>query len=269
MGVLNVTPDSFSDGGCFSNTETAVACALKMLDNGAEIIDIGGESTRPGAEEISPSEELQRVVPVIQTLRKKAPKCIISIDTRKSEVALRAIEAGADIINDISGLQYSKDMAKVAAETNAGLIIMHMRGTPQSMQSSENLEYGDIVEEVKGFLLEATKKAIAAGVAKTNIMLDPGIGFSKNTKQNLEILGNIGSFKELGFPILVGASRKSFIGEVLNEKNPKDRIWGTAGVMAWLSLNNTEIIRVHDIKEMHQVIQLFNECKSYQKEGIE
>jgi dihydropteroate synthase len=263
MGIVNVTPDSFSDGGSFLYTETAVAHGLKLLEEGADIIDIGGESTRPGAAAVEVEEEISRIVPVIRELKRKNPDCIISADTRKAEVAAAAAAAGADIINDITGLQHSSAIAAIAAEHDTGLILMHMRGTPETMQSAENLKYDDVVKEVSEFLLQAVKKALDYGVKRKNIVLDPGIGFSKTPEQNLELIGRIGELKALGFPVLAGHSRKSFIGAILGRKNPEDRIFGTAGVTAFLTRHRVEIIRVHDVRAMKDVVTMFSRCTEY------
>ena len=263
MGILNVTPDSFSDGGKYVQHGTAVDHALMMIDNGADIIDVGGESTRPSAAEISVETEIERIVPVISELRKARPDIIISADTRKSRVAAAAVEAGADIINDISGLQFSPDMAKTAAEKNAGLIIMHMRGIPADMQDSKNLIYSDLLGEISNFLKNAAEKAIKAGVHRESIIIDPGLGFSKGPEQNMEICGKIDRIAELGFPVLAGHSRKSFIGNMLNEPDPAERIWGSAGVTAWLALKGAGILRVHDVKETFQLLKTLEKCKSY------
>lgn len=260
MGIVNVTPDSFSDGGEFYRPEHAIEHALQLLADGAEIIDIGGESTRPGADELSVEEESSRVVPVIAGLKKSAPDCIISIDTRKSGVAEAALEAGADIVNDVSGLQYSPDMADLAARYGAKLVLMHMRGTPENMQSPENLQYDDVVEEVVNFLVDAADKAISAGVRRENIIIDPGIGFSKTVEQNFALLNRVDQFKATGYEVLVGPSRKSFIGKTLDIVEPKERIWGTAGAVAYLAWRKVDIIRVHDVKEMYHVVNIFERC---------
>jgi len=265
MGIVNVTPDSFSDGGRCFNSETAVAHGLKLLEEGADIIDIGGESTRPGAAAVCPEEEISRIVPVIRELKRKHPDCIISADTRKAAVAKAAAEAGADIINDVAGLQYSPAIAAIAAEYDTGLILMHMRGTPETMQSAENLKYGDVVKEVSEFLLQAVEKALEYGVKRENIVIDPGIGFSKTPEQNLELIGRIGEIKALGFPVLAGHSRKSFIGTVLGRKTPEDRLWGTAGVTAFLAMRRAEIIRVHDVRAMKDVVTMFSRCAEHIK----
>lgn len=252
MGILNVTPDSFSDGSQFLNHEKAIDHALEMFESGADIIDIGGESTRPGATEVSIEEEINRVIPVLSKLKSIKPDMIISIDTTKKQVVEVALKEGADIINDISGLQFNPQIAKLAAEHKAGLILMHMRGTPATMNSLR--EYDDLICEIRKFLENAAKIAIDAGVAQDHIMLDPGIGFAKNSTQNIEIMQKINSFSDLGYPLLVGPSRKSFIGEILKESEPNKRIWGTAGAIAWLAIKKVDFIRVHDVREMHDVI---------------
>lgn len=265
MGIVNVTPDSFSDGGEYWAPEKAVEHALELLDDGAGIIDIGGESTRPGADFVSVEQEIDRVVPVIRGLKNIRPDCVISLDTRKSEVARAGLEAGADIINDISGLAFSPDMAQVVAEYNAGLVIMHMRGTPETMQDPTNLEYKDVVVEVKDALERLADSALVAGVAADRIILDPGIGFSKNLEQNLDLLANIDKIKETGYPVLVGPSRKSFIGGALNITSPTERKWGTAGAVAFLAMKQIDIIRVHDVREMREALQIFELCLSRQR----
>ena len=214
MGILNVTPDSFSDGGRFHDSELAVEKALEMLDSGADVIDIGGESTRPGSKPVSIDEEIMRVVPAISALKKAHPECVVSVDTMKLETAKAALDAGADIINDVTGLRNAPEIANLAAEKGAGLILMHMRGTPATMKSLTS--YDDVVSEVSNALLTSAKIAESAGVPHENIMLDPGLGFAKNTVQNLEILRRVREFRELGYPLLVGPSRKSFIGDVLS-----------------------------------------------------
>lgn len=260
MGIVNVTPDSFSDGGEYNRPEQAVKHALGLLNSGADIIDIGGESTRPGADLISDSDEMLRVVPVISGLKEVAPDCVISIDTRKYAVAEAALKAGADIINDVSGLQYSPLLAELAAAYGAKLVLMHMRGTPDDMQSSENLVYDDVVAETLDFLSLAADRAIAAGVARKDIIIDPGIGFSKTTEQNFDLLGRIDEFVASGFEVLVGPSRKSFIGKTLGIDNPGDRVFGTAGAVAFLAQVGVDIVRVHDVPEMRQMLDIFERC---------
>lgn len=258
MGILNVTPDSFSDGSKFIDPKQAVDHALKMHEAGAEIIDIGGESTRPGAPEVLPEEEIKRVIPILAKLKSAVPEMVISIDTTKAEVAEIALKEGADIINDISGLQYDVNIANIAAEYNAGLILMHLRGTPANMK--ELCHYNDLVGEIKEFLQDAAGKAIKAGVPKDNIILDPGIGFAKNHQQNIEIISRITDFEDLGCPLLVGPSRKSFIGEILTEPVPEKRIWGTAAVVAYLAMKKVAFIRVHDVEQMQDVVKVIHAC---------
>ena len=259
MGILNVTPDSFSDGGCFVDTEKAVSHALQMLKDGADVIDVGGESTRPGAPAVSVQEELDRVLPVIREIRNASKDAIISIDTTKPEVARSAIEAGADILNDVSGLKFNPEIANVAAEFNSGLILMHMRGNPATMQTMCN--YKDLITEISEELEVSANSALSRGVPKENIMLDPGIGFAKNAEQNIEIMKNIAKFAKLGYPLLVGPSRKSFIGHIINESDPSKRIWGTGGAVAVLAVNKVDLIRVHDVKEMHDLLKVFDQCR--------
>lgn len=262
MGILNVTPDSFSDGGQWIKPQRAIEHAVAMLADGAQIIDVGGESTRPGAECIPVEEEISRVVPVIAGLTKLKPHCIISIDTRKRAVAKAALQAGATMLNDISGLEFSADIANVAAEYDASLVIMHMRGTPDTMQNPENLVYTDVVDDVCRFLENAATKAMKAGIETNKIIVDPGIGFSKNYEQNIELLVNINKIKALGYQVLVGPSRKAFIGQALNIAEPESRKWGTAGVIAYLATQNIDIIRVHDVREIAEMLQMFDLCWS-------
>ena len=259
VGILNVTPDSFSDGSLYLSPEKAVKHAIEMLDNGADIIDIGGESTRPGSKPVSTDEEISRVVPVIAELRKKRPLSVISVDTCKSEVAEEALKAGTDIINDIGGLRDSRKMAEVAAKSGAGLILMHMRGTPETMQSLT--EYGNLISDIISSLENSIKMAESAGIEGDHIVIDPGIGFAKTTGQNLEILKNMDKFVELGYPLLLGPSRKSFIGTVLDRKEPAERIFGTAGVVAWLAMKSVDFVRVHDVREMSDVLKIIESIK--------
>lgn len=268
MGVVNVTPDSFSDGGKFLVSHDAVARALTLLEDGATIIDVGGESTRPGAIPVSIDEEIARTKPVIEKLKKAAPDCLISIDTRNAGTAEEAMKAGADIINDISGLGYDDEIASVAAAWNAGLILMHMRGVPSNMQSPENLRYQDVIAEVKDFLVNAVEKALAKGVKRDNIVIDPGIGlFSKDINSNHRLLFEIEKLKELGLPMLVGPCRKKFIGEVLNIDAPEERLFGTIGVAVHLAEAEVEILRLHEIKPFREALTMFLWCKHYSGEN--
>ncbi len=253
MGILNVTPDSFFDGGKYIDTDRAVERALEMEKEGANIIDIGGESTRPFSEPVPLDEELKRVIPVIEKIRKKSD-IPISIDTRKSKVAEEALKRGANIVNDISGLRDDPEMVNVIKKFNAGCIIMHIRGTPKTMQ--ENPYYEDTVKEIKQELLERVNIALKTGIEKERIVIDPGIGFGKRVIDNLIILKDIDKFKELGFPLLIGHSRKSFIGKVLGKENPEERLAGTLAVSSYLYLKKVDILRVHDVKETREVFKI-------------
>lgn len=250
MGILNVTPDSFSDGGLFNTTSAALAQAQAMVDAGADIIDIGGQSTRPGAEQITLTEELDRVLSVLQVIRPKIT-IPISVDTTRAEVAQAAVEAGADIVNDISGGTYDPEMLPTVAKLDVPIMLMHIRGTPQTMQ--QHTDYQDLMGEIYSFLSQQIKAAITAGIQQENIIIDPGIGFAKNYDQNLEIIRSLPTFKTLKCPILVGASRKSFIGKILNQPEPKARVWGTAAACCAAIFNGADILRVHDVAEMRDV----------------
>jgi len=254
MGVLNVTPDSFSDGGDYYTIESALAQAENMVKSGVDIIDIGGQSTRPGAAEISSEEEIDRVIPVVKILRQKAEifgSVPISVDTTRAQVAKSAVEAGADIINDISAATFDSEMLSTVAHLKVPIILMHIRGTPQTMQKLT--DYRDLIGEIREFLETRIAEAVAAGIDKSHIILDPGIGFAKNYSQNLEILQQLAKFRGLDCPILVGVSRKSFIGHILNQPLAKQRIWGTAAACTGAIANSADILRVHDVREMHDV----------------
>jgi len=253
MGILNVTPDSFSDGGLFLNGSSAVERALRMEAEGADIIDIGGESTRPGSEPVSLDEELQRTIPVIEALsgRLSIP---ISIDTYKSEVARRAIEAGAAMVNDISGLRFDPEMAPVLSQYDIALVLMHIKGTPRNMQ--ENPVYSDLFSEITDYLREGIETATESGIAEERIVIDPGIGFGKTLEHNLRIINNLDRLSPLGRPVLVGASRKSFIGKVLNNAPVSERLEGTAAAVAVSVMKGAGIVRVHDVKEMVRVVRV-------------
>jgi dihydropteroate synthase len=249
MGILNVTPDSFSDGNRFFTLAGAVERALEMEGEGADIIDIGGESTRPNAPAVSLEEELSRVVPVLEALAGKL-KVPVSVDTYKAGVARAALAAGAEIVNDVSGLRFDPAMAQTVARADAGVVIMHTRGTPDRMQS--DTQYADLVAEVKQYLLESLALAWDAGIHPSRIALDPGIGFGKSVQGNLELIRRLPEFLALGHPILVGTSRKSFIGTVL-DSGGRDRIFGTAATVAVSILNGASIVRVHDVAAMRDV----------------
>lgn len=252
MGVLNITPDSFSDGGQFLDPEKALDHAYYLTESGADILDIGGESSRPGSEGISVDEEIERVIPIIKKLAKKL-KIPVSIDTVKSEVAERAFDAGASILNDISALRMDEKMAGLAAQNNALVILMHMRGNPAEMQ--KNTEYDDIIGEISDFLSESALKAIQKGIKREKIIIDPGIGFGKSAEGNLVLLKNLDKFLELGYPVLVGASRKSFIGKALDL--PLDqRLEGSVAAACYAVLNGADIVRVHDVVETRRAITI-------------
>jgi len=252
MGILNVTPDSFSDGGKFDRVDTAIEQAVKMVAEGAEIIDIGGESSRPGAEPVSLTEELDRVIPVIENLRENSD-IIISIDTYKSNVAEKALNAGANIINDISGMQFDSKMVEVASKYDVPIIIMHMLGNPQNMQKDPL--YKDVTTEIISFFEGRIKYCVDNGIDRNNIIVDPGIGFGKTVEHNFTIIRDLKKFESLNCPILVGPSRKSFIGTTLNL--PVDqRVEGTAAAVTASIINGANIIRVHDVEEMNRVIKI-------------
>jgi dihydropteroate synthase len=249
MGILNVTPDSFSDGGLFVNVESAVEHANKMIEDGADIIDIGGESTRPGAEAIPIDVELDRVIPAIATLSKSANICI-SIDTYKSSVAKIALDNGACMVNDISAMS-DPDMAETVAKAGAPIILMHKKGTPKDMQIAPH--YDSLIAEITQYLQNKVLMAEKSGISADKIIIDPGIGFGKTVAHNLEILRRLGEFKSLGKPILIGASRKSFIGKILNAK-PQGRIFGTVSSCVLAAQSGVKIVRVHDVKEVREAL---------------
>ena len=250
MGVLNVTPDSFSDGGLFFDKEKAIAHGIRMVEEGADIIDIGGESTRPGSKPIDLEEELRRIIPVIESLSKKV-EVPISIDTYKSAVAQRAIEAGAEIINDISGLRFDPNLAQVAARENTPLVLMHIRGTPETMQ--KDIYYESLFSEILHYLKGSIQMAESAGVDPQQIIVDPGIGFGKTAEDNLLLIKNLFEFRTLGKPILLGTSRKSFIGKILNEA-AGGRMEGTLSSTAIGVLNGAHLIRSHDVLQAKKAI---------------
>lgn len=253
MGVLNVTPDSFSDGGLYSDVESAVAQGLMLARTDADIIDIGGESTRPGATPTAPAEQKKRILPVIRRLIDQAPKVAISIDTRSAEVAAAAIELGAHIINDISSLRHDPQMPEAAANSGAGVVLMHMLGTPETMQ--QRPRYTDVVAEVVEFLRERVDFAEASGVARERIAVDPGIGFGKLLNHNLELLANVGRIGELGLPVLIGPSRKRFIGD-LTGAPVNERLSGTLAACVMAAIGGASIVRVHNPGPIRQAIKV-------------
>ena len=257
MGVLNVTPDSFSDGGLWFDRDAAVAHALEMVEQGADIIDVGGESTRPGAQQVTESEELRRVLPVVEAVASRG-SVPISIDTRKASVARAAVEAGASIVNDTGGEDADPHMGAVAAETGAAVVFMHSRGTPATMRSLT--QYGDVVTDVGTFLRESAERLETAGVARDSIVLDPGFGFAKTATQNLELLDRLDEIVALGYPVLAGTSRKSFIGAVLDLPE-NERIEGTAVTVTWAITRGAHIVRVHDVAQMSRVITMAQAIK--------
>lgn len=250
MGILNVTPDSFYDGGRYLSVESAVKHAEKLVKEGAGIIDVGGESTKPGSEPVSIDTELERVLPVIEKLAKSI-KIPISIDTQKAEVARQALNLGAGMVNDISALRADPQMVNVVRDHDVPVVLMHMKGTPRDMQDAPC--YKDVISEIKRFFKERIQFTKSNGIREENIIIDPGIGFGKRLEDNLEILRRLNEFKEFGRPILIGPSRKSFIGG-----KPEERIWGTAGAVSVAIMNGADILRVHDVAEMRHVAEIVN-----------
>lgn len=258
MGILNVTPDSFSDGGLYFNSERAIERGLALARDGADIIDIGGESTRPYSEKVSLKEELARVIPVIEGLKEKL-LIPISIDTCKAEVARQALNAGASMINDISALRFDPEMASVAAEAGVPVVLMHMQGTPGNMQ--DNPSYDDLIPEILDFLRGAIDRAIKSGIKKDLIIVDPGIGFGKSFDHNLEIIKGLNRFASLGRPILLGTSRKAFIGNILG-KEPDKRAAGTMATVSAGILNGAHIVRVHDVKMAVETVKVIDAIRN-------
>ncbi len=244
MGIVNVTPDSFSDGGMFDDAESAVKHGLQLLEEGADVLDVGGESTRPGSEPVGEDKELARVLPVVEGLRREAPEALLSVDTRKATVAGEALAAGADVVNDI-GAGADLDMFGVVASTGVGMVLMHMQGEPKTMQSEPR--YEDVVGEVHSFLAARLDSAVAAGIGRDRLCIDPGIGFGKNLEHNLALLRSIGSFRELGVPVLVGVSRKRFVGELSGADDPSQRLEGSMAAAVWCASQGVDMIRVHDV----------------------
>ena len=258
MGILNVTPDSFSDGGLFFNPESAVRQALRMQEEGADIIDIGGESTRPGAEKITVKEEIRRVVPVIEALAKEV-RVPLSVDTYKSVVAEAALSAGASLINDISGLRFDGEMPGVVARHKVPVVIMHIKGTPKNMQ--QNPSYRALIPEIMDYLYGGIEIARNAGIGDDMIIIDPGIGFGKTVGHNLEIIRRLKEFEGFEKPVLLGPSRKSFIGRILGGLHAAERLEGTAAAAAIGIFNGANIVRAHDVKEMVRVAKIADAIK--------
>jgi dihydropteroate synthase len=249
MGVVNVTPDSFSDGGLYLDPEAAIAHGRELVAAGAEILDVGGESTRPGAAAVGVEEELRRVVPVVRGLRDL--DCELSVDTSKAPVAAAALDAGAAIVNDVTALRGDPEMAALCAERNATVVLMHMLGDPRTMQ--DDPRYEDVVSEVRAFLAERREAAVAAGIAEERIWLDPGIGFGKTAAHNMELLRRLGELRELGRPLVVGTSRKSFIGR-LDGSGAGERLGGTIASSVLAAVEGAEVLRVHDVAEVRQAL---------------
>ncbi|MFP4576661.1 MAG: dihydropteroate synthase [Coleofasciculus sp.] len=253
MGVLNVTPDSFSDGGEFNTPAAALAQAQRLVEAGVDILDIGGQSTRPGGQEISEAAELQRVLPVVKAVRSSL-SVPISVDTTRASVAKAAVAVGADMVNDISGGTFDPDMFPVVAQLGVPIILMHIRGTPQTMQKLT--DYHDLIGEIYEFLEGQIQVAVNAGIVRSRLIIDPGIGFAKTAEQNIQLLRQLAAFRSLGVPILVGVSRKRFIGHILNQPDPKQRVWGTATACCAAIAAGSDILRVHDVAEMHDVCRV-------------
>lgn len=256
MGIVNVTPDSFSDGGRCLEPQAAVDHALQLIADGADLIDVGGESTRPYAAVVPPGEELRRTLPVVERLRKQT-STPISIDTSKASVALAAIEAGAEIINDVTGLAGDLDMLPLALQTGVGVCAMHMQGTPQTMQ--DDPRYGDVVADVHAWLAERRDALFAAGIARDQLCLDPGIGFGKTHEHNLVLMAHCERFQDLGCPLLVGHSRKGFLGKLMGDKEA-DRDGATAGAASAAAVQGVQILRVHNVRLVREALLAFRAC---------
>lgn len=258
MGIINVTPDSFSDGGVHLDARLAIESALRMVEDGATIIDVGGESTRPAAEPVDESEELRRVLPVVEGIRSQSDVAI-SIDTMKAAVARRAIEAGADIVNDVSALRHDPEMAEVVAETRTVIILMHMRGEPRTMQKS--IHYTDVAGEVCAELEAWTRDAMQKGISPTSIMIDPGIGFGKTFDHNLELLARTDRFARIA-PVVIGASRKGFIGHITGREKGPDRMPGSLAAVAAAASFGAAVVRVHDVRETVDFLRVFDSIRN-------
>src|SRR5215210_7787094 len=254
MGILNVTPDSFSDGGDFFGLEPAVMQAGRMLDEGARIVDVGGESTRPGSDPVSREEELRRVIPVVRSTLETRPETIVSIDTYRASTAEAALDAGAQVVNDVTALGGDPKMAGLVAERGCPVVLMHMLGEPKTMQ--KNPRYEDVVREVRDFLAKRAERAVGAGVEEENIILDPGIGFGKTLMHNLTLLNRLDALVELGFPVLVGASRKSFLGKLLDSDDAEARLSGTLATSVMAYERGATIFRVHDVRPNREALEV-------------
>jgi len=265
MGILNVTPDSFSDGGQFNAIDTAIERALQMVEDGADMIDIGGESTRPGAEPVSLDEELRRTIPVIQKLSQTL-RVPISIDTTKAEVARQALDAGAEIVNDISGLTFDKNMLEVCRVADAGICVMHIQGTPQTMQ--QNPQYGNVVAEVIEFLQQQVDRCLMAGIPAERMCVDPGIGFGKTADHNLELMSAVPQIQQaLQRPVLIGHSRKRFLSKILG-RPVEEQSAGTIGVAIALAELGTDVLRIHDVRAVHDALVAWDVICNFGKEKV-
>ena len=262
MAILNVTPDSFSDGGKFNSVKAALSRIEQMLDEGADIIDVGGESTRPGSEPVSEEEELNRTIPVLKEAVRLFPDAFFSIDTTKFKVARQALDCGAHFVNDVSGLQKEPRLADLCEEYRAAYILMHSQGDPKTMQ--DNPEYRSVINDISNFLEDGINRLKSAGVE--NVIIDPGIGFGKKLKHNLQIIADLRQFAKLNCPILIGASRKSMIGSILDGRPADNRLAGTLAVHYHCLMNGANILRVHDVKEAADTIKIFNAVKSQDKD---
>jgi len=253
MGILNCTPDSFSDGGLLDSVDAVVVRAEEMVRAGADLLDFGGESTRPGAVPIPSELQIHRVIPALSEVRARL-NVTCSIDTTSATVASAALDAGATMVNDVSAGRFDPDLLPLVARTGAAVVLMHMQGTPQTMQVSP--AYAEVVRDVKSFLRDRAEIAIKAGVSRDRIVIDPGIGFGKSVEHNLDLLARQREFLDLGYPLLIGTSRKGFIGHVINEPDPARRQFGTAATICWAVTNGCGIVRVHDVGEMSQVVRM-------------
>ncbi|MDP9410134.1 MAG: dihydropteroate synthase [Actinomycetota bacterium] len=252
VGILNVTPDSFSDGGAFFDPEAAAARAATMLDEGARVVDVGGESTRPGSDPVSPDEEVLRVVPVIERLAAERPGAMVSVDTYRAATAEAALRAGAGVVNDVTALRGDPRMAPLVAEAGCPVVLMHMKGEPKTMQREPR--YDDVVREVRDFLAERAEFALSAGVRPGNVIVDPGIGFGKNLEHNLELLRGLDAIVELGFPVLIGASRKSFLGKITGVQEASERVFGTVATSVVAYGRGATLFRVHDVRANREAL---------------
>jgi dihydropteroate synthase len=264
MGIVNVTPDSFSDGGMFDDADAAVKHGVRLLEEGADVLDVGGESTRPGSDPVDAAEERRRVLPVVEGLRREAPEAMLSVDTRKAAVAADALDAGADVVNDI-GAGADPAMFDVVAGAGAGIVLMHMKGEPKTMQVDPT--YDDVVGEVRSFLAERIQAAVRAGVGFERLCVDPGIGFGKTLAHNLELLRAIGTFRDLGVPVLAGMSRKRFVGELSGALDPADRLEGTLGAVAWCASRGVDLVRVHDVASVVRLLRVVDTIARERPDG--